>query len=111
MVELPELRLNGVVCDQHLTDMRFGSMRIRHGFFTSALEGWKCMDAGCKRFFGRTLEATEVGYADLDSKEDLVNFRTEPACMNEHPRVALYLGRRDGSLQWICGACDASRPA
>jgi hypothetical protein len=36
-VELPELKLNDVVCDQHLTDMQFDTMRIGHGLVTSAI--------------------------------------------------------------------------
>jgi hypothetical protein len=36
-VELPELKLNDVVCDQHLTDMQFGTMRIGHGLVISAI--------------------------------------------------------------------------
>ena len=109
-MELPKLKLQDVVCDQHLTDMQFGTMQIGHGLVTSALDGWKCMEAGCERFLGRTFDGTQVGYADLDCKRDLINFRTEPACTNKHPTVGMYLGRRDGSFHWICGVCDASRP-
>jgi hypothetical protein len=110
---IPELKLKDVVCDQHGTIMQFGSVRIGHGYITSALDGWKCTEPGCVRFYGVDFFRSKAGYADLDGRngnDDLVNYRADPACTNGHAAVGMYLGRREGSLLWICGSCDASQP-
>jgi hypothetical protein len=110
---VPELTMTGVVCDQHGTNMQFGSVRIGHGYITSALDGWKCMEPGCERFYGTDFSRSKAGYADLDGRngnDDLVNYRTDPTCTNGHAAVGMYLGRREASLLWICGACNASQP-
>jgi hypothetical protein len=101
---VPELTMTRVVCDQHGTIMQFGSVRIGHGYITSALDGWKCMVPGCERFYGTDFSRSKAGYADLDGRngnDDLVNYRTDPTCTNGNAAVGMYLGRREASLLWI----------
>jgi hypothetical protein len=78
---VPELTMTGVVCDQHGTNMQFGNVGIGHGYITSALDGWKCMEPACERFYGTDFSRSKAGYADLDGRngnDDLVNYRTDP---------------------------------
>lgn len=112
--KIGEMNLKDVVCDQHGTPMQFGCVQIGHGFITSSLQGWKCMEPGCERFYGINFDRTQAGYADIDGQngnDDLVNFRTGPSCEAGHPAVGMSLQLRDGSRQWVCGVCEAANAA
>jgi hypothetical protein len=93
-----------VVCDLHVTDMRFVHVRHGMGLMTKALDGFACTASGCNRFFG-----TE-GYCDLTKDSEFINVRTEPSCSSQHKSERMYIQRKSGRLHWICPVCNSTKP-
>jgi hypothetical protein len=99
-----EKHCENVVCDVHLTDMRFGQLRHGMGLVTKVLDGFACALDGCGRFFG-----TE-GYCDLTEDSEFTNPGTQPCCPNQHQSERMYIQRKPDHLQWVCPVCNAVRP-
>ena len=105
------MHLKKPVCDQHLQDMREGSVRIGHGVLWSVLEGWKCPVPGCNRFYGTHVNTDLDGaYGDLDDKEDFVNVRIDPACSDGHGSCGMYVQHTETGFRWRCPICEATQP-
>ena len=100
-----EMQCENVVCDVHLTDMRFVNVRHGMGIITKVRDGFAgCPVADCNRFFG-----TE-GYCDLTEDSEFANIRTEPICPSEHEAKPMYIQRDGGSLRWVCAICKSTAP-
>jgi hypothetical protein len=97
-------RCEDVVCDLHVTDMRFVHVRHGMGLVTKALDGFACTTSGCIRFFG-----TE-GYCDLTKDSEFINVRTEPSCSSQHKSERMYIQRKSGRLRWVCPVCNSTSP-
>lgn len=93
-----------VVCDVHLTDMKFVHVRHGKGVLTLAHDGFLCSSEGCSRFFG------VEGYADLTKDSDFANIRPEPSCSSQHESHRMYIQRTADGLLWVCPVCNADRP-
>ena len=88
-----EKRCETLVCDVHLSDMRYVQVRHGLGLLTRVLDGFACTARGCTRFFG-----TE-GYSDLTEDSEFTNVRTEPCCLNHHNSERMYIQQMSDCLQ------------
>jgi hypothetical protein len=100
-----EMHCDNVVCDVHLKDMTFATVRYSHGILITVKDGFAaCPVNGCNRFYG-----TE-GYCDLTEDAEYSNVRLQPCCEAGHLSKPMYVQRTSQSLQWVCPICGATAP-